>query len=432
MPITLTEYEKRMLDGSEGKLKQVAMKNIVRYAEVLGAKELCEVTKATLFCGAHPYLKVVDSDDMDTIFSIMNMCSEEKLSLDRVSTGCFCQTCVEPFEPNKCSEMGIEEKDHLQNEKSKKYFLDAGVNIAGSCVPYLTGWVPLKGEHFVTSESHVVLLCNSLWGACGNSDGLEAGFWSAVCGRTPKWGYHVKENRLGTHVFNLQCKTKTPEEWDLIGYTIGKKLPNMAVPIITGDIMRPDIIRLKKCFSAMATTSDGGMCHIVGITPEADTIDMALGGKEPQAVITITDDDLKASRADICAAGTEDVQLVSLGCPHYSIQEIREVADYLCDKKISANVNFEVWTSYSIKAMADRCGYTAAIQNAGGDIYTNSCPLSHLEMNDYLLKGVTALAFDGAKQAHYTKSITSTKIYYGSKYECMDAAIAGKWGGSRE
>ena len=54
----LSDYEKRILDGSESRLKQIAMENIVRYAEVLGAKELCEVTKATVFCGSHNYLSV--------------------------------------------------------------------------------------------------------------------------------------------------------------------------------------------------------------------------------------------------------------------------------------------------------------------------------------------------------------------------------------
>lgn len=62
--VHLSDYEKGVLDGKEGKLKQVCLENIVRYAEILGAEELCEVTKATVLCGAHNYLSVSKSEDV--------------------------------------------------------------------------------------------------------------------------------------------------------------------------------------------------------------------------------------------------------------------------------------------------------------------------------------------------------------------------------
>ena len=54
--VQLTCEEKSMPSGEQGRLKQVALENIVRYAEILGAERLCRVTKATVFCGAHSYL----------------------------------------------------------------------------------------------------------------------------------------------------------------------------------------------------------------------------------------------------------------------------------------------------------------------------------------------------------------------------------------
>jgi predicted aconitase len=51
--VKLSDDENRIVDGEAGKLKQVAMQNIVRYAEILGAQSLCEVTKATV-CGFLP------------------------------------------------------------------------------------------------------------------------------------------------------------------------------------------------------------------------------------------------------------------------------------------------------------------------------------------------------------------------------------------
>lgn len=45
----------------------------------------------------------------------------------------------------------------------------------------------------------------------------------------------------------------------------------------------------------MATSSGAEMCHIVGITPEAITLEQAVGGKDPVDIITITDKDLEES-----------------------------------------------------------------------------------------------------------------------------------------
>ncbi len=421
----LTEYEKSMLDGKEGKLKQVAMEKIVQYAEALGAEELCEVTKATIFCGAHNYLEVIDSD-FDDVFSEMYMSTDEKVKLDKVADTCFCQTCVAPCDQYKWEPLNVSKEKFDKNTEYLKRAHDAGINITGSCTPYLIGWIPLRGEHFVTTESHVVLMCNSIWSACGNSDGLEAAFWSAICGRTPLWGNHILENRKGTHVFNIECESSTAVDWDIIGYTVGRKLPAHAVPVISGNFKRPNIIKLKQCYASMATTSGAEMCHIVGITPEAPTLEEALGGKEPQGVITITQEDYNESLRMLCDEGSDDVQFVSLGCPHYTLEEIADVAKYIKGKKVKDGVLFMVWTDYAIKKMADENGYTKIIQDAGGDIYTSTCPLV---IGPKCHEGVTGMVMDGAKQAHYVRSETKAKVFYGDMYKGIDAAVLGKWEG---
>jgi hypothetical protein len=83
--VKLSDYENRIIDGIEGRLKQVAMQNIVRYAEILDAQSLCEVTKATVFCGAHHYLDVCKSEDFDVVFSRMNMASKPFSGLPSVA-----------------------------------------------------------------------------------------------------------------------------------------------------------------------------------------------------------------------------------------------------------------------------------------------------------------------------------------------------------
>jgi predicted aconitase len=427
--VKLTEYEHRMLNGEMGLFKQKALQKIVEYANVLGAEELCEVTKATLFFGAHPYLDVVDSVDYNEIFSKMFLCCDEVIEIDKFDNRCFSQTCAGPCDHYTWEPLNLTKEIFDKNREYLNITSKAGVSIAGSCTPFLNGWIPLQGEHFVTTESSNVIMANSVFGAYGNADGLEAAAWSAICGRTPKWGLHVKENRYGTHIFEIECKSETAMDWDVIGYTIGRLLPPHARPVISGNFQRPDIVKLKQCFGSLATTSGAEICHIVGITPEAPNLETALCGHKPEGTIIITQEEYDKSLEYLCADSNEDIQLVVLGCPHYSLEEIKKTADYLKGKKIQEDVSVWIWTDISTQAMADVSGYTKIINEAGAHLFNSACPLV---VGRNCLDGVKALATDGAKQAHYIRSDIDAIVYYGTREQCLDAAINGKWGERNE
>ncbi|MCL2368559.1 MAG: aconitase X catalytic domain-containing protein [Oscillospiraceae bacterium] len=426
--VRLTEYEKKMLDGELGELKQKALANIIKYAEAVGVDELCEVTKATVFMGAQPYLDVVKSDDYEVVFSKMHMCSDKVMKITEFDSNCTTQNCAAPCCQYLWEPINLTEEYFKKNNRNLEIVKEAGVNIAGSCSPYLTGWIPVMGEHFVTSESSNVLMCNSVFAARGNSDGIEATTWSAVCGRTPKWGYHVAENRLASHVFNISCKADTVTEWDVLGYTIGRKLQPGDVPVLVfpdkGQWTRPDLVKLKQFFSTLATSSGAEMCHIVGITPEALTLEMALGGREAKGIMEITQGDYDESFAMLCDPGNGPINLVSLGCPHYTLQEIRETAYHLQSKKVKEGVRLLIWTDYSTKAMADVNGFTNMITEAGGYLMTSSCLL---QVGKKSFADADGIVVDSGKQAHYIRSETDSRVYYADKLKCVDAAVAGAW-----
>ncbi len=420
--LKLTPYEQEMLDGAHGKLKQKAMEKVVQYAQVLGAEELCIVTMAHVFCGNHGYLDACKKEDIAEVVSQMQYCSDDVLPLEPFD--CYCQSDCGPMDPERYAHMHVSEASGQRNQRFLDYYCANGVNLVGTCVPYMCGFIPLKGEHYVSSESHAVTLMNALWGACGNSDGLEAGFWAATCGRMPKWGNHVMENRKGTHVFHIDAHVQSSMEWDLLGYSIGRKLPTHAVPVLTGLTNMPNIFNIKYFFAAMATTSGPEMCHIVGLTPEAPTLKAALGGKPPVAEITITQADLQESHR-ILNGGNPSAKLdyISLGCPHYSIEELRQIANFLRGKKIAAGTTLHIWTAAPMKETADRCGYTKAIEDAGALLLTSSCPLT----SDIMPPGTQTVAFDSAKQAHYIAPSQKAKVYYGDIEKCLTSAINGYW-----
>jgi len=421
--VNLTIYEQEMLDGKHGGLKQQAMKKVVEYANVLGAQELCEITMAHVFCGSHGYLRAAGTDDVNLTVSRMQFCTDEPVPDEPYA--CYCQSDCGPMDPINYSKMNVTEAEGQRNSEFLKYYLDRGVNIVGTCVPYMCGFVPLPGEHYVTSESHAVTLMNSMWGACGNSDGLEMGFWGAACGRAPKWGNHLADCRKGTHLFNIKTPITTTCDWDLLGYTIGRFLPPHSVPVLNKMDQRPNIFNVKYFFASMATTSGPEMCHFVGITPEAPTLEAAFGGKEPVAVRDIFREDLDESYEILNEHNreTKKVDYISLGCPHYSIEEMRYIAGLLKGKKVSGDTVLHIWTAQPIKASSDFCGYTQTIEESGAIVLTSSCPLT----SDKMPPSTKVIAFDSAKQAHYIIPQKKAQVLYGSIEKCVESAISGIW-----
>ncbi|MHB8870215.1 MAG: aconitase X [Thermoleophilia bacterium] len=424
MTLRLTEYEEGVLEGTEGRLKQVSLQNVVRYATILGAEELCEVTKATVFCGAHNYLSVCESDDINTVFSRMNLAVDETIPFDRTYQNSYIQSCVCPCDQNEHKPFGQSAEFFAKNAEYLEQARKAGVIIAGTCAPYLTGWLPVRGEHFVTTESSVTLMGNSLWGAMGNSDGIEAAFWSAICGRTPKWGNHVEENRAGTHVVEVQAEVNTVLEWDLLGRAIGMFLPSGAIPVISGRFGAVTFQKLKQFYTTLAVSSNCEMCHLVGVTPEARTVEDAFRGRTSAGTLTIDERAMVESYEASCDPGVGEIDFVSLGCPHYDIDQIKAVARHLEGKRVDPRVNLMIWTVYPIKAMADVNGYTRTIEEAGGHIYTGSCPST---MGSVFLDSYTGQVFDSVKQAGSVRSSTAGAMYYGDWRSCLDAAVAGRW-----
>jgi predicted aconitase len=420
----LTDSQKAVLGGRQGPVARKAMELIVRYATILGAGQLCKVTWADLFCGAHHYLDVVDSDDPDRIFATMSLCTDSAVKLESMHRDCICYSGVEVDCTDIPERMLAGNQRQAKNLAMLSRFVDAGVVLSGTCVPYLLGFIPLAGEHFVSCESSAVLFINSLWGACANGDGIEASFCAAVCGYTPLWGMHLPHNRRATHRVDIQSQPESVHDWDLLGHAVGAKLPSMAVPLLTGDFPRPDAIRLKAFFSSLACAAGTEMCHIQGITPEAGSIAQALGGRETYPRLCVGRTEAADSVALLNGHPRDRIDYISLGCPHYHIDELRRIARFLEGRRIHPDTRVHIWTAAPFKYMADRCGYTAAIETAGAHLLTGSCPSTR-----GYPPGVRTAAYDSAKQRMSAAQETDARLYYGSLEQCLQTAVSGVWEG---
>ncbi|MDD4075020.1 MAG: aconitase X [Eubacteriales bacterium] len=426
--LKLTDYEQKMLDGEFGRYKQLAMQQVVKFANVLGAEELVPITKVHLNMGIPP-LDYGVGDDFNEAFRRVYLAVDEKVKFEGFSPECFVQTdggAVDQYDPKP---MGHPQSLCDLNRERELISAKGGTSIVGSCTPYLAGWLPLRGEHFVTTESSNVLFSNAVFGAMGNANGTASCAWAAITGRGPKWGLHIKENRYAQCEFKVECQCETPQDWDVIGYTLGRKLKLNKIPVLTGNFHNVDVIRLKRMFSAIATSSGLEMIHIEGITPEAPTKEIALGGKTEWPVYHITQADYDESFRLLCDEGSAPVQLVSCGCPHYTLQEIRDCADYIQGKKVKEGVTLIFWTNSALREAARLSGYLDTIEAAGATIGTNGCPLVQ---GAACYKGVTGMAVDAAKQAHYNRSyLKNGNMFYGTMEQCVDAAVSGIWEGKK-
>ncbi|MDX6420167.1 MAG: hypothetical protein QOG28_4787, partial [Trebonia sp.] len=299
--------------------------------------------------------------------------------------------------------------------------------ILATCTPYQVGNLPLRGEHCAWMESSAVIYANSVLGARTNCEGIASTGAASLTGKIPCWGNHREENRLGTHLISVEglC-VESFQDWGMLGYFAGG-IAGEDHPVIVGDISRPDLTELKHFGAAAATSGGVELYHIPGITPEAPTVEAAFGpgAAAPDAVV-YGPAERRAMYETLNEIGSSaDVDFVLLGCPHASVDQIRQAAALLDGKRLSPNTELWIMAPRALKVMADRSGYTQVIERAGGRVLADSCPA----MSRAAPTGTRVFATDSAKQAHYLPAILGIEAWFGTLEECVAAAVTGRWNG---
>ncbi|MEY2952360.1 MAG: hypothetical protein RLZZ401_447 [Pseudomonadota bacterium] len=425
----LTDEEKAMRDGRDGAAIARAMDLLVRYGEALGADDFVEtrnvcgtVTATTPFMREFAMKQGGESGGLDAVFSEFNLDSKEIVSVPKVKA--FSSHLQLGFDPHHPQEMGVTEQMVQFYHRSEAMAAKMGVQMMNTCTPYQVGNVPTRGEHCAWMESSAVVYCNSVLGARTNTEGRESTSAAMLTCRIPNWGYHLDEPRLGTLGVKLDMAIKTVEDWGLLGYWMGDWVQDR-VAVIESVGAVPNLPRLKH-FGAAASSSGGvELFHLVGVTPEANTAEQAYGGRKPKEVRHFGERERRETYERINqTAHDTSVDYVMLGCPHYTIEQIWEATQLIEGRKVHENSALWIFTPRSIKALADRNGYTKIIEDAGGLIMTDSCSA----MSRAVPKGTKVVALDSAKQAHYLPAILGLQAWFGTTEQCIEAACTGRWG----
>ncbi len=314
--------------------------------------------------------------------------------------------------------------DFVRNQQRMlKIYERMGIIPTHSCTPYYSGCVPVCGEHIAWSESSSLIFANSVIGAWTNRESNPTAISSALTGKTPLFGYHVKENRAGSVLVEVTCDIKESAGYSALGFWVGSKLGSH-VPVFAFKESKPNIDNLKSLGAALATSGDVGLFHVVGVTPEATDQEAAFQGHQPSEKLSVGQSDLRGVFEQFSKKGDRKIDHVMIGCPHASFAELREVADLLTGKKINNNVSAWICTSFAVKCVAKRLGIVERIEKSGAHVLADTCTVAAPSKQ----MGCDNMATNSVKAAKYGSEKNDMNVVVGSLRQVVQSAINGKWG----
>ncbi len=378
----LTRAERALLAGDEGLATRKAMEILVALGTIYGADRLVPVSSVQI---------------AGVSFDNLGEAGLEFLSEMAANGGkAKVLTTLNPagMDVENWKVLGIDPGFARDQARVIAAYTSMGVVPTCSCTPYFFGNVPHFGEHIAWAESSAVCYANSVLGARTNREGGPSALAAALTGKTPNYGMHLSENRRPSLTVRVVAKLKGTRDFGALGISLGRLIEARkvkAIPLLRG-ISDASVDELKSFCASIATYGGLALFHMEGITPESVLYSM------PDDTLAITRDNLEESiRSLMEPISSDEVDFVSLGCPHLSLDEIARVAEKLKGKKVSKTL--WITTARPTKLIADQMGYTAVIEAAGGVVAADTCCVV-APIKDFF----KVLATDSAKACYYAAS----------------------------
>ena len=202
-------------------------------------------------------------------------------------------------------------------------------------------------------------------------------------------------------------------DWGMLGYYVGEAVQER-IPVLTGRYGQPDLIRHKHFGAAAASSGGVEMYHIVGVTPEAPTLearprqahsrrrrfDTASRGRAPR---------LRDAQQQGQQPGRRlrDARLPAL----LARTDLRDAAGCSPAGASARNCSLWIFTSRAVKHEADRLGlHQARSATPAALLLTDTCSA----ISQAVPPGTKVAALDSAKQAHYLPAIMGIQAWFGS------------------
>ena len=404
----LTDEQQAILNGSKGETMAKVMKTQVMFGEAFGAEKMVPVTSEYNHLVTSFGLKL-----LGPVYELMDKLleagapSQQKFSVD-----------PRPLDPNVPANLlqklifkkfMYSKQDFYEEQLDKLGLMDKD---AFTCTCYMdqVGNVPKKGDVLSWAESSAVVYANSVLGArCNRNSGIMD-IMGSVLGYVPYFGLLTDEGRKATWIVKIET-TKKPEA-QLLGSAIGMKVMEdvpyvMGLDKWLGTELNDSVKTYLKDFGA-ATASNGavGLYHIDNLTPEA----VEMGGKliTDEAKVYVIDDAelerVKASYPVIWKDKNATPKLCFMGCPHMSLQQLKDWTDKLeAGLKEAGNKKVVIPTVFTaapgVLEEFEKTEYAGRLK-ATGVITSYICPLMY--MNNPLCKSMPVITSSNKLRTYTT------------------------------
>ncbi len=383
----LTTEEEKMYDGEYGWACQVSTQILTRLGDLFGATKLIPIKSAHLSGVSY---KTISDAPIGFLEELANTAGHVKVGTT------LNPSSLDPDYPAKVSTTQKEKQRHII-----KLYRKMGAEPTLTCTPYYIEQ-PRQGSHLAWAESSAVIYANSVLGAYTNREGSPSALAAALIGKTPNYGMHRSENRQSTILVDVETELKDEAEFGALGIHLGRLL-NDKNPLIKG-LSKPSNDDLKQLGAAMATA---------GMTTIFDT------GKPTrrkwEEKVSVGRRDIENTRESVSTI-SEQPDMVFLGCPHCSLEELKKVADSLKERKVKRGLQLWICVAKWLKERAK--GYVEIIEAAGGHVVCDTCAIVTW-LRDL---GIDSVMTNSAKTAYYAPTMSKVGSSLAPLRECLKTA----------
>lgn len=405
----LAQKDLALLDGEEGSGPQFAMQLLVQFAHAVDAPEF------------------IDTESVHVDGCIY----KGQASLDFVEA--FVQrkgkvrvpTTLNTGSVNLCAPHGYFGSSDLKAASTRLMlaYAELGCQPTFTCAPYQTIYRPKFGQQIAWGESNAIVFANSVIGARTNRYGDFLDLCCAMTGRVPYYGLHLVENRRAQIVVEVDMEVEALDRQVLcvvVGHIVGKRCGNR-IPAIVGLPASLTDDDLKALGAVAASTGSVALFHVIGRTPEADTLNHACQNVRPQKTITIRKSDFEETLRHLSTVGNGSLlRAVSLGTPHYSLQEFEQLVPML--KSPRAAVDVYISTGRQVYNELQDRGIVGTLEAWGVTLIVDACTYNSPSMRE----GAGAVMTNSGKWAYYAPNNLGIETAFGSTAECVASAQAGR------
>ena len=410
-PAWLNDRDRAVLEGKQGAGARMAMTILVRMAEIYEAEGMMDITQAHI----------------DSTIYIGDAGLEFAERLVRLGAKVTVPTTlnVSGLDEHQWQEWNVPTEWAEKAHRQMVAYQEMGCQPTWTCAPYQTNVAPQMGQQIAWGESNAIAFANSVLGARTERYPDFLDICAAITGRVPAVGLHLEENRAGQLLMRLVDVPRRLQEDDsfyaVLGHLIGEKAQDR-IPVIEGIEVTPNEDQLKALAAAASSSGTVALFHILGVTPEAPTLEAAFQGQAPEEVVDITPESLRQSREQLTTTQGQSLDMIVLGSPHFSFSEFERLAPLLEGRRRHPDVEFLVTSSRAMRSLAKERGILEPLEKFGARVTVDTCILATPMLPD----SVKVLMTNSAKYAYYVPGMLDAQVVFGSLGDCVQSAVAGR------